>query len=107
MDFDFPSTAAATLPRDGNGVLLIQQNEGRHFAETALLSRPSRESRKCFGGSNRKTPISFPALNCFDGVPDHFEPHDERQRTQHSCHEEDHRRSLLFAWSRALLRGSD
>jgi hypothetical protein len=26
MDFDFPSTDAATLPRDSNDVLLIQQN---------------------------------------------------------------------------------
>jgi hypothetical protein len=26
MDFDFPSTDAATLPHDGNDVLLIQQN---------------------------------------------------------------------------------
>ena len=26
MDFDFPSTDAATLPRDSNDVFLIQQN---------------------------------------------------------------------------------
>jgi len=26
MDFDFPSTDAATLPRDSNDVLLIQRN---------------------------------------------------------------------------------
>jgi len=26
MDFDFPSTDAATLPRDSNDVLLIRQN---------------------------------------------------------------------------------
>jgi hypothetical protein len=26
MDFDFPSTDAATLPRDSNDVLLIQLN---------------------------------------------------------------------------------
>jgi hypothetical protein len=36
-------------------------------------------------GTEHVTPMSLPALNRFDGVPDRFEPHAERQRTHHSC----------------------
>ncbi|MGA9686078.1 MAG: hypothetical protein WBQ81_04935, partial [Candidatus Sulfotelmatobacter sp.] len=30
------------------------------------------------GLSDRKTPMSLSALNLFDGVPDRFDPHDQR-----------------------------
>jgi hypothetical protein len=52
----------------------------RDLCGTALSSRRPRESGKLSGGSDRETSMSF--LNCFDGAPDRFEPHDERKKVR-------------------------
>jgi hypothetical protein len=45
MDFDFPSTDAATLPRDSNDVLLIQQNHTDWQPIIGFVMQPSAESK--------------------------------------------------------------